>query len=149
MLHKLLHASELIPFGRQLLYYLRKAVKDAKHRGSAAARLGHRATGELDWWSQQLRDGASHRMPLAARYTFPASSGTTLVSYGDASRELLVGGEARVEEVTAHRHNGSRIGGGDERSNRVGKAGGLGLHEREGLDRLAHVEDDVVARGRG
>ena len=30
---------------------------------------------------------ADHGIPFASRYDFPASSGTTLISYGDASRE--------------------------------------------------------------
>ena len=95
LVHKLLHASEVVAIGRAHLFHLRAALRAAK-RGAAGVTppvvyLGALARRELEWWLSQLADEAAceqHGVPFAVRFGFPTSSPSTLVHYGDASREL-------------------------------------------------------------
>ena len=86
LVHKLLHAAETYPLGRQRLYYCLKALKALK---GEAVFIGEGATAELDWWAEQFELGDTGGVPLASRYSFPAtSSDSTVIYYGDSSREL-------------------------------------------------------------
>ena len=91
LVHKLLHASEVIPIGRAHLFHLRKALKAAKHAESDGIYLGAEARKELVWWVSQLADIDScekHGVPFAVRFDFPTGGRDCIVHYGDASREL-------------------------------------------------------------
>jgi hypothetical protein len=93
LVHKLLHASEVIPIGRSHLFHVRKAINAAKKSGAERFQsiyLGADARKELVWWESQLSDQVSceqHGVPFAVRFAFPTSDDTTIVHYGDASRE--------------------------------------------------------------
>lgn len=92
LIHKLLHASEVVPIGRAHLFHLRKALAAVKHAGSerAAVFIGEDAIKELEWWAAQLVDVDScerHGVPFATRFSFPTGGPGTVVHYGDASRE--------------------------------------------------------------
>jgi hypothetical protein len=87
LLHKLLSASEVVPIGRAHLFYLREALKATNELSWDATILGDAALKELDWWRHQLDHAQELGVPLASRYTFPTGSDTTVVHYGDASRE--------------------------------------------------------------
>ena len=87
MVHKLLSACEVIPLGRQHLYHTRKALRTPNRLPGHRVVYGAAAVTELDWWSAQLALSAEHGLPLATRWDFPVSSDTTIVHYGDASRE--------------------------------------------------------------
>ena len=87
LLHKLLHASDVVPIGRAHLFYLRQAVKATNGLKWSAVILGERALNELQWWSHQLAHADEHGVPLASRYLFPTGSDTTVVHYADSSRE--------------------------------------------------------------
>ena len=86
LVHKLIHAAETYPLGRQRLYYCLKALKAAD---GAWIFIGEQARAELAWWLAQFELGDTAGVPLASRYSFPAtSSDSTIVYYGDSSREL-------------------------------------------------------------
>ena len=98
LVHRLLHASSVIALGRSHLFYIRQALKRAsplrfRAPGSpsstfTAVIITKACDKELDWWIAQLADAHLHGIPLASRFSFPgASFKTTLVRYGDASRE--------------------------------------------------------------
>ena len=87
LVHKLLHASEVIPLMRAHLFYLRQALKIPNALDWDAAILTQRALSELEWCDAQLAKSADVGIPFATRYSFPSSSDTTLVRYHDASRE--------------------------------------------------------------
>ena len=95
LVHKLLHASDCKPLGRQHLFYCRQALKSARQIsiGGDRSMLGVIITKavlrELDWWDAQLVNHDLTGLPLASRYSFPgASSENVLVRYSDASREI-------------------------------------------------------------
>ena len=93
LVHKLLHASEVVPIGRAHLFYTRKAIKAAKEAGDEriSVFLGDKPVVELEWWHAQLSDAAScerHGVPFAVRFGFPTGAPGTIIHYGDASREL-------------------------------------------------------------
>ena len=87
LVHKLLSASEVVPIGRQHLYHLRKALKASNHLHGHKVIFGNEAEAELEWWDAQLQLSEQHGLPLASRWDFPCSSDSTIVHYGDASRE--------------------------------------------------------------
>ena len=90
LVHKLLHACEVVPIGRAHLFHLRVALKAAKHNHGRLAYLGAKAVKELAWWASQLDNAEaceSHGVPFASRLDFPTSGDHTIVQYSDASRE--------------------------------------------------------------
>lgn len=90
LLHKLLSASEVIPLGRPHLFYLRKAIKGAENNKLEfhAVLLTQDVIKELEWWRAQLAKSHEHGIPFACRFSFPTSSDSTIIYYGDASREI-------------------------------------------------------------
>ena len=96
LIHKLLHASDVIPLGRPHLFHLRQAVNAAKKiflgvdKGELlGVMITTKVRKELTWWLHQLETADLSGLPLASRSEFPgASSPTHLVRYSDASREL-------------------------------------------------------------
>ena len=88
MVHKLLHACEVIPLMRQHLHYTRKALKVANSIDASEVVFGALVTEELTWCLAQLAKSAEEGIPFATRFEFPSSSSTTLIRYADASREL-------------------------------------------------------------
>ena len=90
IVHKLLHACEVVPIGRAHLFHLRVALKAAKNNQGRLAYLGAKAVKELAWWASQLGNAEaceSHGVPFASRLDFPTSGDHTIVQYSDASRE--------------------------------------------------------------
>ena len=87
LVHKLLSACEVVPLGRQHLYYTRKALRTPNRLTGHRVVYGAAVVTELDWWEAQLLLSEEHGLPLATRWDFPVSSATTIVHYGDASRE--------------------------------------------------------------
>lgn len=90
LVHKLLHACEVVPIGRAHLFHLRVALKAAKSNQGRLAYLGAKAVKELAWWASQLDNAEaceSHGVPFASRLDFPTSGDHTIVQYSDASRE--------------------------------------------------------------
>ena len=88
ILHKLLSACEVIALGRQHLYHARKASRTPNRLRGHRVVYGAKAVAELDWWEAQLLLSHEHGLPLASRWEFPVSSDSTIVHYGDASREV-------------------------------------------------------------
>ena len=96
LIHKLLHAADVIPLGRPHLFHLRQAVNTAKKiflgvdKGELlGVMITTKVRKELTWWLHQLETADLTGLPLASRSEFPgASSPTHLVRYSDASREL-------------------------------------------------------------
>lgn len=96
LIHKLLHAADVIPLGRPHLFHLRQAVNTAKKiflgvdKGELlGVMITAKVRKELTWWLHQLETADLSGLPLASRSEFPgASSPTHLVRYSDASREL-------------------------------------------------------------
>ena len=93
MVHKLLHASEVIPIGRAHLFHTRAALRAGKKASSTRHTifLGEEVCVEMRWWQAQLEDEIGceqHGVPFAVRFNFPTSSDTTVIAYGDASREV-------------------------------------------------------------
>ena len=95
LVHRLLHASDVIPLGRQHLFYLRQLLKQVREVSLSRNRTMHGVIittdgdRELEWWCHQLEHAGDAGIPLASRYSFPgASSESNLVRYSDASREL-------------------------------------------------------------
>ena len=96
LIHKLLHASDVIPLGRPHLFHLRQAVNSAKRiflgveKGELlGVMITSKVRKELVWWLHQLETADLTGLPLASRSDFPGmSSPTHLVRYSDASREL-------------------------------------------------------------
>ena len=90
LVHKLLHACEVVPIGRAHLFHLRTALKAAKSNQGRMAYLGAKAVKELAWWASQLDNAEaceSHGVPFASRLDFPTSGDDTVIQYSDASRE--------------------------------------------------------------
>jgi hypothetical protein len=104
LLHKLFHASDTIPLGRQHLFHCRQAIKQARDVviGRSRTMSGVLVTAavrkELLWWAHQLEHVDLTGLPLASRYSFPGtSSDSHLIRYSDAAREL----EQRVNKSGA------------------------------------------------
>jgi hypothetical protein len=89
LLHKLLHASSVIPLGRQHLFHLMRAARSSTRLAGGAKLLGSAAMRELEWWSEMLvREQARRGVPLAVRTVFPEPTEPgVLAPYSDASRE--------------------------------------------------------------
>ena len=90
-MHKLQHASETYALGRQMLYYIRRALKAStttKLRKPNSAIIDSAAELELRWWQSQLADTDHPGLPFAVRRVFPEYEDDTVYFYGDASREL-------------------------------------------------------------
>ena len=88
LVHRLLHASEVIPLGRSHLFYSLQALRDVNRLHGDEVILSLKVQQELAWWDASLADAASFALPLASRRDFPtASQDGVLVHYGDASRE--------------------------------------------------------------
>ena len=95
LLHRLLHAADVVPLGRQHLFYCRRDLKAArdvqitKGKSMHSVIISKAAQTELFWWSHQLSHHDLVGLPLASRSEFPgASSSTHLIRYSDAAREL-------------------------------------------------------------
>jgi hypothetical protein len=95
LVHKLLHAADTIPLGKQHLFHCRQAIKQAKDvvigrsRTMSGVLVTSRVVSELTWWVAQLACLDNTGLPLACRYSFPGcSSECNLVRYSDAAREL-------------------------------------------------------------
>jgi len=94
LVHRLLHASEVVPWGRPHLFYMLRALRMATRLSKPLVIIDRAAESELAWWTAVLdapdddlaKDLA---VPLASRSRFPTvdESPGTLVHYGDASRE--------------------------------------------------------------
>ena len=95
LVHRLLHAADVIPLGRQHLFYCLQDLRAARdvvvHKGRSAhlVVVTRASRKELTWWIHQLDRADQTGLPLASRYSFPgASSESHLVRYSDAAREL-------------------------------------------------------------
>ena len=95
LIHRLLHASDVIPLGRQHLFYCRRDLKAVREVAVTKGMTMHSviiskaAQGELAWWAHQLAMPDLNGLPLASRSTFPGSSSSShLIRYSDAAREL-------------------------------------------------------------
>ena len=90
LVHRLIHASEVIPLMRSHLFYSLKALRGV-HRlqGSSSVIVGEAAQGELRWCQAALVDAHLCPVPMASRHGFPCSTEPgVLTIYSDASREL-------------------------------------------------------------
>ena len=107
MVHKLLHACEVIPLMRPHMFHTRAALKvanraykqsQAEATPASAARRSHRlerpavvfgahVSRELEWCIAQLEKSEEHGVPFASRFDFPGFEEGTVVRYTDASRE--------------------------------------------------------------
>ena len=89
LVHKLLHASEVIPLGRQHLFHCRAALKTAVAiDGSMSVLLDGKAVKELQWWIHNMAKSDDHGLPLASRRDFPTvGNDDHIITYHDASRE--------------------------------------------------------------
>ena len=89
LVHKLLHASDVIPLGRQHLFHLREALKTPNELAWKAVIVTKHATTELEWWVYQLAKSDDFGLPLASRSEFPPmGDDANIVVYADASRSL-------------------------------------------------------------
>ena len=90
VMHKLLHASSVIPLGRQHLFHVMRAGRATSRLSGGAKLLGSGARSELEWWCVMLaRDAAQRGVPLAFRSAFPDPCDPgVLTPYSDASREI-------------------------------------------------------------
>lgn len=89
LIHKLLHASSVIPLGRQHLFHTMRAARAETRLAGGAKLLGGQSLGELAWWQEMLsRELPTRGVPLAVRSAFPEPTDPgVLVPYSDASRE--------------------------------------------------------------
>jgi hypothetical protein len=95
--HRLLHACDVYPLGRQRLHHSLAALRAVGERKTAIAGtvfakeeviLTKKAQQEFAWWIEVLEVTDPEGVPLASRSAFPtAGSEEVLVYYGDASRE--------------------------------------------------------------
>jgi hypothetical protein len=91
IVHRLLHAANLVVMGRLHLFHLRGALRAPNQLRSGDAILFGGAVRELEWWIHRLESAAEEDVgvPLAVRNTFPhALCENILYPYSDASREL-------------------------------------------------------------
>ena len=92
--HKLLHAAECTPGGRQHLFALQRVVRAQFRLRARAVVLGREACAELEWWVRQLSAEHQEGVPLAPRQQFESALSTCcLCFYGDASREFQPAGD--------------------------------------------------------
>ena len=89
LVHKLLHAAEVIPLGRQHLYHCRQCLKHPNDLDNGDVILSKPAIAELNWWIHQMAKSEELGLPYASRSEFPASSSPDhVMEYHDASREV-------------------------------------------------------------
>jgi hypothetical protein len=91
LVHKLLHASEVIPLGRQHLFHCRESLKTiADNRlDEGMALVTKDGIRELHWWVFQLAKSEDLGLPLASRSSFPVCNDSdSIIEYHDASREI-------------------------------------------------------------
>ena len=89
LVHRLLHASEVIPLGRSHCFHLLDCMKAANRLESNEAIVSASAERELLWWGATLESAVEYAVPLASRLVFPGvSADGSMVHYGDASREF-------------------------------------------------------------
>jgi hypothetical protein len=89
LIHKLLHASSVIPLGRQHLFHVMRAARSSTRLAGGDKVLSSAALRELVWWTEMLaREQARRGVPLAVRAVFPEPTDPgVLAPYSDASRE--------------------------------------------------------------
>ena len=89
LVHRLLHASEVMPLGRSHLFHCLQCLRDVNRLEGHDAVLSDGALKELEWWIAALVDIHSYELPLASRSLFPCDTEPgVLTHYGDASREV-------------------------------------------------------------
>ena len=94
--HKLLHASDCMPGGRQHLFALQRLVRASFRLRGKAVRLNDAACAELQWWATQLL-AEQEGVPLTVRQDFESAlSEGCLCYYGDASREFTSAGKPDI-----------------------------------------------------
>jgi len=87
LVHKLIHAGEVIPLMRTHLFYLRAALWSDNKMSPSLAIIGTQARADLLWCVTQLEKSSDVGIPFASRFSFPTSADGTIVRYSDASRE--------------------------------------------------------------
>lgn len=103
--HKLLHASSVIPLGRQHLFHIRRCVNSPNRLDWHAVILSSEASVELKWWRYQLLHASFHGLPLASRSEFPEPGDDDhVIEYHDASREFTNPLESGFGAWTVIRH---------------------------------------------
>ena len=89
LVHKLLHASEVIPLGRQHLFHSRECLKVENDLDWNGVIVTKKAEQELIWWVAQMAKSDNLGLPLASRLEFPTvGDDDHVIEYHDASREL-------------------------------------------------------------
>ena len=89
LVHRLIHASEVLPNGRVHLFHLLKALRAVNRLAGNEVILGEGAQRELRWWIAALQRPQEFAPPMASRFSFPSGlDDGLLVNYGDASREF-------------------------------------------------------------
>ena len=89
LVHRLIHASEVLPNGRVHLFHLLKALRAVNRLAGNEVILGEGAQRELRWWIAALQRPQEFAPPMASRFSFPSGlDDGLLVDYGDASREF-------------------------------------------------------------
>ena len=90
LVHKLTHASDVIPLGRQHLYHLRQALKNPiSFEHTSMVIISTKCLRELEWWKHNLAKSDDHGLPLASRSEFPSvGDDDHVIEYHDASREI-------------------------------------------------------------
>jgi hypothetical protein len=89
LVHKLLHASEVIPLGRQHLFHSRECLKIENDLDWNGVIVTKKAETELHWWVAQMAKSDNLGLPLASRLEFPTvGDDDHVIEYHDASREL-------------------------------------------------------------
>ena len=80
LVHRLLHASDVIPLGRQHLFHLRQLIKQVREvklsrsRTVAGVIVTSEGDKELEWWIHQIEHADDVGLPLASRFSFPGAS---------------------------------------------------------------------------
>ena len=89
MVHRLLHASEVIPAGRPHLFHCLKLMTESERIKPERVMLSRKVVTELEWWLAALNASKRYAVPMASRRSFPgADESGVLTHYGDASREF-------------------------------------------------------------
>ena len=94
--HKLLHAAEYVPDGRQHTFALLRVLRADCRLDGDATPFSADAAAELRWWQGELlREEAC--MPLASKGSFVSCDNPNVICYyGDASRERIKEGTPSV-----------------------------------------------------
>ena len=89
LVHRLLHASEVVPLGRSHLFSCLEVLRQINRLSGEECILGKKPVIELEWWHATLAAPFEYAIPLASRESFPnTSEDGVLTHYGDASREF-------------------------------------------------------------